>query len=224
MPDAVVLLSGGLDSATVLAIARARGFACHCLSFDYGQRHRAELSAAAALAHTFNATHCTIGVGLPWSSSTLTSTAHSVPKGRRAEEIAHGIPSTYVPARNTIFLAYAVSLAESLGASDIFAGMNAIDYSGYPDCRPAFVAAFQTTARLGTKAGVEGTQITIHTPLIYATKADIIREGLRLGVDYGMTLSCYDPTAGRPCNDCDACQLRARGFAEAGVTDPARAA
>jgi 7-cyano-7-deazaguanine synthase len=222
-PKAVVLLSGGLDSTTVLALARERGFECHALSFHYGQRHSLELRAAFDVARALGAVSYQVArVSLPWSDSALTS-AVPVPKDRDADEIAHGIPVTYVPARNTIFLAYALSLAEAIGSTDIFAGMNAIDYSGYPDCRPAFVESFQATARLGTKAGVEGAAITIHTPLIRMTKADIIREGLRLGVDYGMTLSCYDPNKGRQCGACDSCQLRAHGFAEAGAVDPAAA-
>lgn len=223
--NAVVLLSGGLDSATVLAIARERGFACSCLSFNYGQRHFFELKKAGDLARAAGATHTVVRVEIPWAASALTSTLLDVPKGRPAAEMAHGIPITYVPARNMIFLSHAVSLAESIGAVDIFAGMNALDYSGYPDCRDEFLDALQRTARLGTKIGVEGGEMTIHRPLIAMTKAEIIREGTRLGVDYGMTLSCYDPAMGRPCGGCDSCQLRARGFAEAGLVDPtARAA
>ena len=217
---AIVLLSGGLDSATVLALATEREFECHALSFNYDQRHYFELSAASKVAHALCAPHRVVRVEMPWSTSALTKAAE-VPKGRGMAEMSHGIPVTYVPARNMLFLAYALSLAESIGSTDIFAGMNAIDYSGYPDCRPAFVKSFQATARLGTKAGVEGAEITIHTPLIHMTKADIIREGLRLGVDYGMTLSCYDPDKSRPCGSCDSCILRARGFAEAGAVDPA---
>lgn len=226
-PKAVVLLSGGLDSTTVLAIARDRGFSCYALSFHYGQRHFFELRAAARVAESLGAVHRVVNFVLPWgnSASTLTSLGADVPKDRQDEEIAHGIPSTYVPARNTIFLAFALSWAETIGSADIFAGMNAIDYSGYPDCRPEFTESFQMTARLGTKAGVEGSKITIHTPLISMSKADIIREGARLGVDYGLTLSCYDPAAGVPCGRCDSCRLRARGFKDAGAIDPtARAA
>ena len=224
--NAVVLLSGGLDSTTVLALAQERGFECHALSFNYGQRHYFELSAALKVARAAGVTHRTVRVEMPWATSALVSSAGiAVPKGRADEDIAHGIPVTYVPARNTIFLAYALSFAESLDAADIFLGVNALDYSGYPDCRPDFVASFQATARLGTKAGAEGSEITIHAPLVKMTKADIIREGVRLGIDYGMTLSCYDPPGGQPCGSCDSCQLRARGFRDAGVVDPtARAA
>ncbi len=219
--NAVVLLSGGLDSATVLAIARERGFGCHCLSFDYGQRHRSELKAAGNLARASGASHQVIRVELPWAASALTVMDLAVPKGRASEEIAHGIPITYVPARNLIFLSYAISLAESIGSLDVFAGMNVLDYSGYPDCRPDFLDAFERTARLGTKIGAEGGHISIHRPLIRMTKSEIVREGTRLGVDYGMTLSCYDPVDDRPCGACDSCQLRARGFADAGLVDPA---
>lgn len=218
---AVVLLSGGLDSTTVLALARERGFECYALSFHYGQRHFSELRAAANVAHALGAVeHVTVAVDMPWSKSALTRGAE-VPKGRAPHEIAHGIPITYVPARNTLFLSYALSWAESLGAEDIFAGMNILDYSGYPDCRPEFIEAFQVTARLGTQAGAEGAAITVHTPLIKLSKAEIIREGVRLGVDYSATLSCYDPSVGRPCRACDSCQLRAKGFEEAGLVDPA---
>jgi len=217
---AVILLSGGLDSSTVLAIARERGFECHALSFAYGQRHEAELRAAARVAHSMDASHRVARVDLPWSVSALTG-AVDVPKGRPVKEMSVGIPVTYVPARNTIFLSYALSLAESIGAIDIFAGMNAVDYSGYPDCRPEFLAAFEATARLGTKAGVEGACITIHAPLVRMMKADIVREGARLGVDYSLTLSCYDPQGETPCEACDSCQLRALGFRDAGLIDPA---
>jgi 7-cyano-7-deazaguanine synthase len=219
--EAVVLLSGGLDSTTVLAIARERGFECYALSFHYGQRHFSELRAAANVAYALNtAEHRVVNIEMPWSKSALTKAA-KVPKDRAPHEIARGIPITYVPARNMIFLAYALSWAESLGANDIFAGMNVLDYSGYPDCRPEFVSAFQVTARLGTQAGVEGAAIMIHTPLISMNKAEIIREGVRLGVDYSATLSCYDPESGQPCRACDSCQLRAKGFKEAGLADPA---
>jgi 7-cyano-7-deazaguanine synthase len=219
----VVLLSGGLDSATVLAIVRERRFhPVHALSFNYGQKHALELECARRLAEAADASHWVVRVQMPWSRSALTSSRHEVPKGRSGDEIARGIPSTYVPARNTIFLSYALSLAESVGALDIFAGMNALDYSGYPDCRPEFVESFQATARLGTKAGIEGGGVTVHAPLVCMTKAEIIREGVRLGVDYGSTLSCYDPSeSGGACGACDSCQLRARGFREAGVADPA---
>lgn len=216
---AVVLLSGGLDSTTVLAIARERGFDSHALSFDYGQRHVLELLAAAAVARSLGVTHRVVRIEMPWGGSALTGD-EPVPKGRSTVEMAQGIPVTYVPARNTIFLSYALSLAETLGSTDIFAGMNAVDYSGYPDCRPAFVAAFQAMARLGTRAGIGGAEIVVHAPLIAMSKADIVREGTRLGVDYRPTLSCYDPIEDRPCSACDSCQLRARGFAEAGIIDP----
>lgn len=220
LPNAVVLLSGGLDSTTVLAIARERGFGCHCLSFNYGQRHYFELKAAADVARAAGATHRVVRVELPWTASALTSASIAVPKGRPTSEMTRDVPVTYVSARNMIFLAHAVSLAESLGAVDVFAGMNAVDYSGYPDCRPEFIASFQATARLGTKVGIEGGEITIHAPLIDMTKADIIRDGVRLGVDYGMTISCYDPVGSTPCGACDSCQLRAMGFRDAGVIDP----
>jgi 7-cyano-7-deazaguanine synthase len=222
-PKAVVLLSGGLDSTTVLALAREKGFACSALSFNYGQRHVHELACADRVAKAYGAIdHQFVRVDLPWSGSALTG-AVDVPKGRTMSEMSRGIPSTYVPARNTIFLAYALSLAESIGAADIFAGMNALDYSGYPDCRPEFIESFQTTARLATKSGIEGSAITLHAPLIRMTKAEIIREGFRLGVDYGWTSSCYEPAHGLPCGKCDSCQLRAKGFAEAGLVDPAAA-
>ncbi len=219
--DGLSLHGFGLDSTTVLAIARAREFECYALSFNYGQRHYFELKAAARVAMLLGAAEQrVVRIELPWGGSALTESTIDVPKGRPAKEMAQGIPITYVPARNTVFLAYALSWAETLGAADIFAGMNAIDYSGYPDCRPEFVTAFQTMARLGTRAGIEGAQIIVHTPLIAMTKAQIIREGLRLGVDYGATLSCYDPVGGRPCGECDSCQLRAKGFEEAGLADP----
>jgi 7-cyano-7-deazaguanine synthase len=220
---AVVLLSGGLDSTTVLAVARDKGFECYALSFHYGQRHFSELRAAANVAHRLGAAeHVVVRVDMPWSKSALTGAAE-VPKGRAPHEIARGIPVTYVPARNLLFLSFALSWAESIGAEDIFAGMNVLDYSGYPDCRPEFIDAFQVTGRLGTQAGVEGAAITVHTPLIRMSKAEIIREGVRLGVDYSETLSCYEPTAGKPCRACDSCQLRAKGFEEAGLVDPAAA-
>ena len=216
---AVVLLSGGLDSATVLAIARAQGYACHALSFDYGQRHGAELRAAERVAAALGATECKrIHIGLDAiGGSALTDAAIAVP-----DQPQEGvIPVTYVPARNTVFLAFALGWAEVLGATDIFIGVNAVDYSGYPDCRPAFIEAFQTLANLATKAGVEGARFQIHTPLIALTKADIIRRGVELGVDYAMTVSCYSAdAAGRACRVCDACRLRAAGFAAAGVADP----
>ncbi|MDZ4802071.1 MAG: 7-cyano-7-deazaguanine synthase QueC [Bryobacteraceae bacterium] len=217
---AVVLLSGGLDSATCLAIARDRGFASYALSFDYGQRHRFELQAAARVAaHLGAVKHQVVRFDLrAFGGSALTADI-DVPKGRSAEDMSHDIPITYVPARNTIFLSFALAWAEVLGSSDIFLGVNALDYSGYPDCRPEYVEAYSKMANLATRAGVEGTQrLTIHTPLIAMTKAEIIREGLRLGVDYSLTSSCYDPSPeGVPCGGCDSCLLRAKGFAEAGA-------
>lgn len=220
MPDAVVLVSGGLDSATLLALARERGLRCHALSFDYGQRHRVELDAARRVAKTLGAEQqrvMTLDIG--WmGGSALTDSTIAVPQTQ-----GKGIPVTYVPARNTIFLSIALGWAEVLGAKDIFIGANAVDYSGYPDCRPEYIAAFQRLATLGTRAGVEGTPITIHAPLISMSKSEIILEGMRLGVDYAITLSCYDPDAeGRACRQCDSCRLRAAGFHAAGVPDPTR--
>jgi 7-cyano-7-deazaguanine synthase len=219
--NAVVLLSGGLDSATVLAIAKNEGFLPHTLSFDYGQRHRWELEQACRIAEkTGVACHQVIRFDLrAFGGSALTSDI-DVPKGRDISDA--GIPITYVPARNTIFLSFALAWAETLGSSDIFIGVNALDYSGYPDCRPEYIAAYQRMANLATKAGVQGGQnLTIHTPLIQLTKAEIIRAGLALGVDYSLTSSCYDPSPdGRPCGTCDSCQLRRKGFAEAGMRDP----
>jgi 7-cyano-7-deazaguanine synthase len=223
MKNAVVLLSGGLDSATTLAIARGQGFAVHALSFDYGQRHRIELECAKQLAARHGAVqHVILPIDLRrFGGSALTSDL-AVPKDRPLEEMSQGIPITYVPARNTIFLSFALAWAEVLGANDIFLGVNALDYSGYPDCRPEYIAAFQAVANLATKAGVEGRQrLTVHTPLIHCTKAEIIRQGLALGVDYALTTSCYDPAAdGKACGRCDACLLRLKGFGEAGVSDP----
>jgi 7-cyano-7-deazaguanine synthase len=218
---AVVLLSGGLDSTTALAIACAEGFRPHALSFRYGQRHDVELDAAARVAKACGATHTVADIDLrAFGGSALTADI-AVPKGRSDDEMGEGIPITYVPARNTIFLSFALGRAETLGAADIFIGVNALDYSGYPDCRPEFIAAFEQVANLGTKAGVEGRKFTIHTPLIDLTKAQIIERGLALGVDYGLTHSCYDPgPGGRPCQACDSCLLRAKGFAEVGVPDP----
>jgi 7-cyano-7-deazaguanine synthase len=220
---AVVLLSGGLDSTTVLAIAKSQGFTPYALSFRYGQRHIQELKAAeAVVAAQGAAKHVIAQIDLrEFGGSALTADI-AVPKGRSATDMSHGIPITYVPARNTVFLSFALAWAETLGASDIFIGVNALDYSGYPDCRPEYISAYETMANLATKAGVEGTQkLKIHTPLISLTKAQIIQEGLRLGVDYGITSSCYDPgDDGRPCGACDSCLLRAKGFAEAGVADP----
>jgi 7-cyano-7-deazaguanine synthase len=216
---AVVLLSGGLDSATVLAIARAEGYACHALSFDYGQRHGAELRAAERVAEALGVIdRKRIHLGLDAiGGSALTDDSIAVPN-----QLQEGvIPVTYVPARNTVFLALALGYAEVLNATDIFIGVNAVDYSGYPDCRPAFVEAFQTLANLATKAGVEGAKFRIHTPLIILSKAEIIRRGMALGVDYGLTVSCYSADeSGRACGVCDACRLRAAGFAAAGVPDP----
>lgn len=215
---AVVLVSGGLDSATVLALAQAAGYACHALSFDYGQRHRAELAAAARVAEALGAVeHKTIVLDLAGiGGSALTDARIAVP-----EQESTGIPVTYVPARNTVFLALALGWAEVLGARDIFIGVNAVDYSGYPDCRPAFIAAFQTLANLATRAGVEGARFAVRAPLIEMSKAEIVSEGTRLGVDYGLTVSCYQADdVGRACGRCDACRLRRAGFAAAGLDDP----
>lgn len=221
---AVVLLSGGLDSTTVLAIAREQGFTPYALSFRYGQRHLHELEAAKAVAERLGvARHVIAQIDLrEFGGSALTADDIAVPKGRNASEMGHGIPVTYVPARNTVFLSFALAWAETLGAQDLFIGVNALDYSGYPDCRPEYIAAYETMANLATRAGIEGgARLKIHTPLIAMSKAGIVREGLRLQVDYSITSSCYDPGAdGRPCGQCDACLLRAKGFAEAGVADP----
>jgi 7-cyano-7-deazaguanine synthase len=222
--NAVVLLSGGLDSTTVLAIAKAEGFTPYALSFDYGQRHATELSAAGRIAREAGvARHVVAKIDLRVFGGSALTADIAVPKGRSAESMGDGIPITYVPARNTIFLSFALAWAETLEASDIFVGVNALDYSGYPDCRPEYVEAFERMANLATRAGVEGTQqLTIHAPLMQLTKEGIIRRGLDLGVDYALTQSCYDPDAeGRACGGCDACQLRLRGFAAAGVRDPA---
>jgi 7-cyano-7-deazaguanine synthase len=222
-PRAVVLLSGGLDSATVLAIAKADGFEPYALSFRYGQRHAVELDRARDVATALGAAaHVVIDFDLRQFGGSALTADIAVPKDRPVDAISHGIPVTYVPARNTIFLSFALAWAETLGASDIFIGVNALDYSGYPDCRPEYIAAYEAMANLATKAGVEGTQkLKIHTPLISLTKAQIVKEGLRLGVDYAETSSCYDPgDDGRPCGACDSCLLRAKGFAEAGVKDP----
>lgn len=223
-PQAVVLLSGGLDSATTLAIAKSQGYACHAISFDYGQKQRVELKAAANLAnHMGAASHRIVRVDLgAFGGSALTDDKLAVPKDRSDDDIAHGIPVTYVPARNTVFLSYALGLAEVLECHDIFIGVNAVDYSGYPDCRPEFVEAFQNLANLATKVGVEGNAITVHAPLIELTKKQIIEQGLSLGVDYARTHTCYDPTADdKPCEHCDACLLRIAAFKELGMTDPA---
>jgi 7-cyano-7-deazaguanine synthase len=224
-PKAVVLLSGGLDSTTTLAIAQQEGFEVYALSFRYGQRHSAELAAATRIAERFGvAQHVISDIDLRvFGGSALTSDI-AVPKDRPIGAMGEGIPITYVPARNTIFLSFALAWAETLGASDIFLGVNFLDYSGYPDCRPEYIAAYERMANLATKAGVEGQQhLTIHTPLIELTKAQIIAHGLALGVDYSMTLTCYDPSpTGEACGHCDACLLRLKGFAEAGLADPAR--
>ncbi|MCB9556999.1 MAG: 7-cyano-7-deazaguanine synthase QueC [Deltaproteobacteria bacterium] len=222
MPSAVVLLSGGLDSTTCLAIARQRGFRCHALSFRYGQRHQEELAAAARIAQALGADeHRIVDIDLrAFGGSALTDDI-AVPKARNADEIGSGIPITYVPARNTVFLSFALAWAEVLEAQDIFIGVNALDYSGYPDCRPQFIEAFERMAQHGTRLGAEGRPITIHAPLMQLNKAQIIEAGLALGVDYGMTISCYDPVEGRPCGGCDACLLRRQGFAAAGLSDPA---
>jgi 7-cyano-7-deazaguanine synthase len=223
---AVVLLSGGLDSATVLAMALDEGYEAYALSFRYGQRHTVELDAAGAVAKQFGVTHHVIAdIDLrAFGGSALTDDGIDVPHYGSADDLSQDIPVTYVPARNTIFLSFALAWAETLDASDIFIGVNALDYSGYPDCRPEFIAAYETMANLATKAGVEGRQrLRIHTPLIELTKADTIRRGLELGVDYSLTHSCYDPVDGRACGTCDSCLLRGRGFAELGLTDPALA-
>jgi 7-cyano-7-deazaguanine synthase len=216
---AVVLLSGGLDSATTLAIARERGHRCHALSFDYGQRHAMELAAARRVATALGAVEHRV-LNMPigqFGHSALTDRGIAVP-----ENPTVGIPVTYVPARNTVFLACALGYAEVLGAQHIYIGVNAVDYSGYPDCRPAFIRAFEYLANLATRAAVEGRPMSVHAPLIELSKADIIRRGMALGVDYGLTVSCYQPDeAGRPCGRCDSCRLRRDGFAVAGVTDPA---
>jgi 7-cyano-7-deazaguanine synthase len=220
---AVVLLSGGLDSATVLAIARSEGYELHALSFSYGQRHIVELDAARHVTAAIGvADHRIAKIDLRVFGGSALTGDFAVPKGRTADEMSHDIPITYVPARNTIFLSFALAWAEVLGSSDIFIGVNALDYSGYPDCRPEFIAAFERMANLATKAGVEGRQrLTIHTPLIALTKAEIIRKGIALGVDYGLTSSCYDPSAsGEPCGECDSCLLRRKGFRENGIVDP----
>lgn len=220
---AVVLLSGGLDSTTVLAIARAQGYDVYGLSFSYGQRHIWELAAATRIARAMQVKeHRVITLDLrSFGGSALTADLE-VPKGRAPEEMTSGIPITYVPARNTIFLAFTLAWAEVLGANDIFIGVNALDYSGYPDCRPEFIAAFEAMANLATKAGVEGRQrLQIHAPLIAMSKAEIIRKGRELGVDYSLTSSCYDPSStGSPCGLCDSCVLRLKGFAENGLPDP----
>jgi 7-cyano-7-deazaguanine synthase len=221
---AVVLLSGGLDSATALAIAKAEGFDVYAMSFAYGQRHSFELECARRLADRAGvAAHTVVQIDLrAFGGSALTADIE-VPKGRSLAEMGGDIPVTYVPARNTIFLSFALAWAETLGSSDVFIGVNALDYSGYPDCRPEYVEAYERMANLATKAGVEGRQrLVIHTPLISLTKGQIVRRGLELGVDYSITSTCYDPSAdGRACGRCDACVLRLKGFAENGIADPA---
>ena len=220
MKPAVILLSGGLDSATVLAIARDAGYACHTLSLDYGQRHNAELAAAARLATSLGAVeHRVLRLGLgDFGGSALTDATIAVP-----EAPTTGIPATYVPARNTVMLSLALAWTEVLGGRDIFIGVNAVDYSGYPDCRPEFIAAFEHMANLATRAGVEGAQLRVHAPLQYLSKAEIIQRGIALGVDYTQTVSCYQADLdGRACGRCDACRLRRAGFADAGVVDPTR--
>ena len=221
MKTAVILLSGGLDSATVLAMAREQGYACHCLSMDYGQRHRAELTAAARVAQALGAVHHrVVKIDLAgFGGSALTDASIAVPTGG----VGAGIPVTYVPARNTILLSFALANAEVCGASDIFFGANAVDYSGYPDCRPEYVKAYEAMANLATKAAVEGQRLTVHTPIIALSKADIIRKGVALGVDYAQTVSCYQATdEGLACGACDACRLRRTGFEQAAVADPTR--
>jgi 7-cyano-7-deazaguanine synthase len=221
---AVVLLSGGLDSSTVLAIAQREGHEAYALSFRYGQRHAAEVEAARKIALKAGAAaHVVAGFDLRAIGGSALTSDIPVPKGRKLEEMSQGIPVTYVPARNTIFLSFALAWAEVLQASDIFMGVNAVDYSGYPDCRPEYIEAFERMANLATKAGVEGTtRIRIHTPLIHLTKAEIIRRGLELDVDYGLTSTCYEPSeVGQACGMCDACLLRLKGFAANGIPDPA---
>jgi 7-cyano-7-deazaguanine synthase len=224
MKRAVVLVSGGLDSATALAEAKAAGFECYAMSFNYGQRHRQELEAAQCVCDSLRVVkHVVIDLNLRAIGGSALTADVDVPKNRDETTMSSGIPVTYVPARNTVFLAIALGWAETLGAFDLFIGVNAVDYSGYPDCRPEFIRAFESLANLATQAGVEGKgKFRIHTPLIQLTKAQIIRRGVELGVDFGLTHSCYDPTSdGRPCGACDSCLLRAKGFAEAGLEDPA---
>ena len=215
-------MSGGLDSSTCLALARRDGYACYALSFDYGQRHKFELEAAARIAAHFGAArHLVAKIGLDAFGGSALTADIAVPKARSADEMSHGIPITYVPARNTIFLAFAMAWAEVLESADVFIGVNALDYSGYPDCRPEFIGAFQTMANLATRAGVEGhTRLAVHTPLLELSKAQIVKLASELGVPFGLTHSCYDPGAdGRPCGQCDACLLRRKGFEEAGIED-----
>ncbi|MGY9002626.1 MAG: 7-cyano-7-deazaguanine synthase QueC [Rhodospirillales bacterium] len=225
MPKAVVLLSGGLDSSTVLAIVQAQGYEVHALSFSYGQRHNVEVEVAKQIAKAANVMeHAIVDIDLRGFGGSALTDDIDVPKGRSEDEMNEGIPITYVPARNTIFLSFALAKAEILGAFDIFVGVNALDYSGYPDCRPEYVGAFEVMANLATKAAVEGQgKLTVHAPLIDQTKAQIITRGMKLGVDFGQTISCYDPdSTGAACGGCDSCQLRKKGFTEAGVPDPTR--
>jgi len=222
-PRAVVLLSGGLDSTTTLAIARDKGYACYCMSFRYGQRQSIELEKAKKNSARFGAKdHLVLALGLDAIGGSALTTDMEVPKNRAFEDMEKSIPQTYVPGRNTIFLAYAMAWAEVMGADDIFLGVNALDYSGYPDCRPEYLRAFEKMANLATRAGTEDKRsLVIHAPLLYMTKAEIILKGVVLGVDYGATHSCYDPDrAGVACGACDACRLRLKGFAEAGIKDP----
>jgi 7-cyano-7-deazaguanine synthase len=224
-PKAVVLSSGGLDSTTVLAIALDQGYDVYSISFSYGQRHVFELESAKRVAHAMGITkHLVISMNLNDIGGSALTDAIAVPKQRSDDEMSHGIPITYVPARNTIFLSMALGWAEVLGAADIFLGVNAVDYSGYPDCRPEFIQAFEAMANLATKAAVEGTcKISIQAPLMHMSKADIIRTGVSLGVDYGITHSCYDPSKeGLACGSCDSCLLRKKGFSDAGIPDPTR--
>ena len=219
---AVCLLSGGLDSSTCLALARREGYECYALSFDYGQRHRVELEAAARVAQALGAArHVVARIDLRQIGHSALTDDLAVPKGRSAQDMSHGIPVTYVPARNTIFLSFALAWAEVLEAPDIFIGVNALDYSGYPDCRPEYIEAFESMANLATKAGVEGRlRVRIHTPLIRLSKAEIVKLGRELGLDFSLTHSCYDPdAAGRPCGQCDSCLLRHKGFEEAAIAD-----
>lgn len=221
--SAVILLSGGLDSAVALACARRAGFSCHALSFDYGQRHAVELKAAARVAQSQGvASHRVIKLDLRAIGGSALTADVAVPKDRNELEMGAEIPVTYVPARNTLFLSFALALAEVIGARDIFIGVNAIDYSGYPDCRPRFIAAFEKLARLATKAGAEGAKFCVHTPLMRLSKAGIVKLGARLGVDFALTHSCYDPIRGVACGRCDSCRLRRAGFRRAKIADPIR--
>ena len=222
MKHAIVLLSGGLDSATALAIARSQGYETYALSFDYGQRHQREIEAARKIANSLGAKkHLVVKIDNQIFAGSALTDKVDVPKSRSGKQIAAGIPVTYVPARNTIFLAHALAWAETIGAGHIFIGANAIDYSGYPDCRPEFIMLFETLANVATKSGVEGARIQVHAPLIKMSKADIIRKAVELNVDLSLTHSCYDPLPdGRACGECDSCQLRQKGFREAGITDP----